>query len=313
MLRTRTAFIVGAGASVAYGLPTGNSLRRLLIDNSSSRQPLPLLRMAGLPDERIDYLEHLSHDLRASVCGSIDEFLQTRDDHAPNLKRIVAAVLLHKEYASITNWPLDDDWIGWLFSHVFDESTWSFSERASFVVFNYDRLIALGFRTILRTRFRRDQASVDAAMQTLRIVHVYGQLGTIKPASPDHRYVIDGPSVWDVSRAADGIKLMGERATEELATQAWSLIDQSQVVVCLGFYGHKSNIDLLNKRADDRGLLVGKRTYSTGYDMTTTERHRVMKRAYRNTSYPGELSNVTWGEDREGCLAFLRRTASFID
>lgn len=37
MITKNTLFILGAGASVPYGYPTGRELRKLLISNSSDR------------------------------------------------------------------------------------------------------------------------------------------------------------------------------------------------------------------------------------------------------------------------------------
>jgi hypothetical protein len=77
MIKTKTLFILGAGASNPFGYPTGAKLRDLIIEQKERRSILNVLNVYGdddiKPFER--HQESFIDEFRKSSVYSIDSFL----------------------------------------------------------------------------------------------------------------------------------------------------------------------------------------------------------------------------------------------
>lgn len=122
MIQRPTTFVVGAGASCSFGLPTGGqllSLSRELTPNSTVYQ---LLLQSGVG---LDDLDPLLQQIRDDVFAeSIDDFLLSRQGQPKLVKagRSLIAALLGSEIARSGAYTrqkdgVEDDWLSGRCSH----------------------------------------------------------------------------------------------------------------------------------------------------------------------------------------------------
>jgi hypothetical protein len=114
MISTNTTLVLGAGASIAMGYPTGGQLRdELLKLADSDRQGFSVA--AGLFGPSHPSIHEFVDAFRQSQMYSIDAFLARRPAFTEIGKRAIAAVLLRCEQASsLDKWQHDDGWYQYL-------------------------------------------------------------------------------------------------------------------------------------------------------------------------------------------------------
>lgn len=151
MIDTETVFVLGAGASVPYGYPTGDELRRLII-RGFPRKADHDDYCVGLEKDEIedivDMARILSDKFENARSPSIDIFLARRPEFYEIGRRAIAQIIHEKEKISVFEYDMDDpekDWYKYLFHRMTEtltdkESYMKFSEnKVSFITFNYDR------------------------------------------------------------------------------------------------------------------------------------------------------------------------------
>ena len=110
MISTNTTLVLGAGASIAMGYPTGGELRLelLKLTNVDKRQ---FSIESGLYAAGEEHLQGFIDAFRRSQMYSIDAFLARRPEFTDIGKRAIAAVLLEREAAcSLDRWNHEDGW-----------------------------------------------------------------------------------------------------------------------------------------------------------------------------------------------------------
>lgn len=213
MIRRKTVFVVGAGASSEVGLPTGPGLSVQI----ASRLDFEVDRQGGhlaSGDEQVYHCLHAflaarraTHPAMADMFRhakrlrngmrqglSIDTFLDTHQDE-PDLvfcgKAAIARVILDAEgsssmYADATSQSVDWDRLGqtwypqlWktLSQGVSKSDIDKIFKNVSFVVFNYDRCVELFLLASLQNHFNLDLAHARSLVNSVPILHPYGSLG----------------------------------------------------------------------------------------------------------------------------------------
>lgn len=214
MLRTYT-YVVGAGASVEFGFPVGETLTaeiakllKFSFDNFSRFQTgdrVLASAFEGVPHPdgnvyRSEYLLRISADISRNMglAPSIDNYLEAQKDKEgiPEVGKmaIARAILQHERKCGLwVDWRkghevdfsrLNDNWLTRLFRVLTAQRGLdSFSEalaQCRFVTFNYDRVIEHFFAKAIGSYFGLNANEVaEFISQHLNIVHVYGSLGNL--------------------------------------------------------------------------------------------------------------------------------------
>ncbi len=240
MITKPTVLVVGAGASIDFGFPSGLQLVQRLIDRGHiDGATTDALRENDFTPEAVGAF---SDALDGSQKLSVDVFLANRPDLVPIGKALIAASLIPYElpHGVLRNGPRPS-WLQILLERLPESpSEWP-KCGLSIVTFNYDRVIEYFLFTALVNGHRQ---SVDEATNILRnidIVHVHGALGAFPGLgdSADTRPFDSGVSAGSVHMAAKGIKIIHEgRDDDEGVVLARELIEAAYEVVFLGFgYG----------------------------------------------------------------------------
>lgn len=129
-------------------------------------------------------------------------------------------------------------------------------ERASFVVFNYDRCIEEFLTTALERRFAIDRGRALKALFKCKIVHPYGQVGAFEPDKPNH---VPFGRLGDWRRlpeVAGRIRTFTEAMEEGGGDRVKDCVAEAETIVFMGFGWLPQNMALL--RADNRATNASK-------------------------------------------------------
>ncbi len=123
MITENTLFILGAGASAAYGYPTGSELRRLII-----KEFIADFHNSLFPDERIhlpnsSFIKEFAYAFDKSDDILIDYFLHTcnNESYVKIGKQAIALYIQKSDEKYLSSWNIEynqDDWYPVLFSKL---------------------------------------------------------------------------------------------------------------------------------------------------------------------------------------------------
>jgi len=326
MITTQTVFVVGAGASVPYGLPTGADLRTEVIQEGSREDAKEIYR--PLISEPLSIIG-LREALEATGPLSVDAIIE----HLPNLleagKAAMSRVLLARE-GHEDLFRSGSDWIGYLFQYMAAPLDEFARNSVGFVTFNYDRLIEHKLTVALARLHGTSYAKAWEQVRQLPIVHVYGQLGEYSP-EPNGT----GLAVWKesfsgdrlspprVREAASGIRLIHERGGElQSVTEARKLLRFAKRVVFLGFGFDDNNVERIGADMYEVRSHALDPIYGSAYEMAPGEMIRAMDNVNKHfglvAKVEGGISSFT-GVKRDqirlfdqDCLGTLRQVAHLL-
>lgn len=273
----KTIFVLGAGASVPYELPTGPGLKAQVIKNGLQSPSLPevaaAIEASGATHEGI---REVLKDMGRSDSVSIDDWARDNVGVDVITKSLIASSLLHmendKSVCPVQGLPNTcRDWLGPLLNHLISAGLLN---EVAFVTFNFDRVLERRVLSAMQGRYRIAHAATAwERLGNLTVVHVSGILGEPEWAGGDSTLTVpfsSGITVDHVRRAAGMIHYVHEaRSAADLAT-AESLISQSPLVVFLGFGFHRTNVDHLKiKRRPDARFIA------SAFNLTAAEAREI--------------------------------------
>jgi len=298
MVSTPVTFVVGAGASKAYGLPLGSNL----LSNARSITPQDALYQAilRLAPIRPGPLNDILSDLKAHSAQSIDFYLHTRDTE-PEVQRVGKLLIAGTMASRLQNLPTrnpEDEWLGYLLGEMM-AGAGSFdaflnANHVQFVTFNFDSVIENEFTAVLQRTYRN--VVPDAIAERFPVLHLHGRL----PSLPT--YPFSSPSVeWDdwLVRASAAVKIVTDDVPVELIDRANRMLKAASHICCLGFAYDPLNMDQLRINRGAPKQFAERKIFGSAYGLHDGEKHRVKLR------WPG--ARIELGAIGEGCLACLRR------
>jgi len=311
----RTTIVVGAGASVPYGLPTAIDISKSAKSIAAGDEIFRLLA-AALDDAAL--LTTTLDDIKRHPAESIDQYLEHRhhrDRTAFTAKALIAAVLGREMLAARRREPRPgEDWIrhvvSWL-GHGARRPD-EFAKRAAavtFITFNFDSILEEQIGHLIRHMYADEEASLlSEALRAVKIIHVHGRLPTL-PASDS---LLDSTRVqihvqgshypprtewvdW-VRAAAQAIRVIQDDIDDETLTVVREHIAEARILCFLGFSFETSN---LGKLGIPGRLVIDtyRLFFGCAYRMPQSDRERIAT-LFANT--------IRLGSDTQDCLAFLR-------
>jgi len=273
MIKTPTVLVLGAGASVPYGLASGAQLREMLCE-------LPDSGYAATFQENDLYTQHdleiFSREFLRSGVNSIDRFLAQQPKHQPLGKLAIAAILCSLEQPDlIDRCGRAEHWYAALWNAMIYEVETAqglVGNQVRFVTFNYDRSLEYFLHSAISNTFGPDNGAL-AGLSTA-ILHVYGQLGGFcaAPREGGRTYTPDLSRPL-LQTAAEGIRIIPEARIDErefLTARAW--FEWAERVFFLGFSFDPLNVlrlglaDVAARKG--RGVPA---VFASVYDMTPAE------------------------------------------
>jgi hypothetical protein len=314
MLAQRTVIIVGAGASVEAGLPTGEGLIPKITDYLGNTQGdiREYLRYAPIQPEaggdRRRNMAMMDAAAKRIVKGihssfSIDNFIdENKDDKFVETvgKLAIAKTILDAEHASrmmvepgnIYNEPhlanLRGTWYTKLSSLIFEgcdaQSLPQRLSRLTFIIFNYDRCVEHFLFWAIRLTYGLTNQEAAEVMKHVTIYHPYGKVGSLPWQGEKTPVHFGNPGEWsvDIWPVAATLKTFteGVESTEHEAIQ--QAVFEANMVIFLGFAFHNLNMFLLmDRRKPTQAFAEQKRYFGTVYKRSKSDieilEHRVKK------------------------------------
>lgn len=255
MIKTKSLLIIGAGASLPYGYPTGAQLAEELSNPDNLKDLECKIHKAGISE--------FCKVFKQSPKYSIDAFLSSRGDDQigkpPDGKSIgayqsfgtygecgklaLASCLIKKEKIDTLTTPNDDHWMKYLWNVLSSSDSKSdfVRNQLKIVSFNYDRVIEQYFQTSIEAFFGIGAEEASKLMrETLEIVHVYGNLQDLSQRAYGE--------AADISEVAKCIKVIPEArdGKDGFFKKAKQMISWADKICFIGF-----GFDLINIRRLD--------------------------------------------------------------
>jgi hypothetical protein len=265
MITQDTVLILGAGASMAYGFPSGQKLKSLIWQKlENCRDVIPIAFGADIATlaqrEAFDvFVENFRENLLLSPDYSIDSFLEHHNDDYKKLGKIgIASVLLPLErkrylyddwmlsfttenFSSIIR-PKDGHWYQYLFNQIckhckFEEFS---CNKISVITFNYDRSLEYYLLNCLRAKYKKSLPECAEVLKKIPILHVYGKLGNLPELSDSDSIKYDTPegvpsdSLETAERSIKIIHVPNTNTSPEFL-DAQKLIIKAKRIYFLGF------------------------------------------------------------------------------
>ncbi|MGH1453500.1 MAG: hypothetical protein ACRBBV_10045 [Paracoccaceae bacterium] len=280
-MRRKKVFIVGAGASKEFDLPTGMELVKRIEQAASGSDrgfegytPSDTVVAGALGYIASDLNQFSKNDIfdgllaiknNMGLAPSIDNFLEAHSDKLPWAlagKVAIARCILQAEARSplkfdnsnIHNRPeffrLGSNWLSRVFQTLVaqrkQEDFFNALKTCHFITFNYDRIIEQFFHQAIKSYFQLSSSEVDERCRdALNVLHVYGHLGDVNCQTAGDFGGRSDDSQY-LARAAQGIRTFSEGVSDPRRMQiakAW--IDNSDVVAFLGFGFLPLNLEAL--------------------------------------------------------------------
>jgi len=270
MFAKETILVLGAGASMPYGFPSGRKLVDEIITGLSGIYDKGSL-FSIVRKKRCLRSEFINR-LIFSDCESVDAFLEKKQnqDLVEIGKQSIAIALLEHEredrffskYRSGRR-----DWYSQLFSRLneglhFEEVQ---KNKISIITFNYDRSLEYYLATALSNLYRKSMEKSQEILDAIPIIHVHGKVGRLpwdkisdqdEQKSSCHTVPFGGKAlsfrwIWrqneTILRAAMGIRIIPEEMddTPEFI-KARELLQNAKKIFFLGFGFHPTNIRRLS-------------------------------------------------------------------
>lgn len=175
MIKTKTLFILGAGASKPYGYPTGNDLRYKILTMMDEDDIIDAYTKWYLQKNKNMLVSNSSEVFKEKFEGSadysIDAFLEHRPEFMEIGKIYIAKILISfEEDKRLRN--IKDNW----YMYLFNRMKISFEElgknKISFITFNYDRSLEYFLFKAIQDKFTKTSNECAEMMKKFPIVHL---------------------------------------------------------------------------------------------------------------------------------------------
>ena len=307
MISTKTVLILGAGASAPYGFPLGRPLLNQICDELSPERHPNLLHQVLIDlGHTASNIGDFRNDLRYFDPGSVDEFLEKNTDYMDLGKLAIACVLIpfEDEKRLFPPYASGGHWYKQLADALEIESEAVCNNQLAVLTFNYDRSLEQYLRTVIRTRRHCSFSEAAKILQSIPIIHLYGDLGTMEGATHDAPLYSPDIEPERVKAAAGSLKILHESKdrTPEF-DQGVELLEAAERIYFLGFGYHPTNVRRL-------------RVFNSEWDADRKARQTVngTSQGIENQEWGPIATNVLHGNFRGqpfggDCFAFLRRSA----
>ncbi len=314
MITSETVFILGAGASKDYGLPTGEELKHSIIQHimPDSGRPHKIASEIGVDGINATWIREFAENLQGSSLASVDAWL----DRHPNFWEIGKICICHA-IAMLER--ADAIWRPGWYDVLWREMTGGvkgveglLENKVSFITFNYDRSLEEFLMKSAKATFKDEECAKH--LSKLPIIHVYGQAGYLdwqeKPmGAPVRSYqTIDGAEDgWKKAKnCAQAIKILGEgKYDSEEFVRTEKYLSEARKIYFLGFGYNPENMRRLGHY-----FILGKAVFGTYYQA----KYKIPDRLKNGESnglgkyIPFDLTNI---DDDKNLSTYLREIVGY--
>lgn len=264
---SKTIFILGAGSSHPYGLPTGDLLKKNLLSYQYNTSNIAWVQFKEYVKKCFDpkFEQNIStfcESLRLSGSASVDTFLNGYGKE--HLFHFIGTTLISFE---ISNYNLkqrpDGEWIEYFIKRFISYNRNNFIQAPPKVLsFNYDKI----FEHKLNMNFEKE--TNNRSTSPISVEHIYGSVSLHNSSKTFDQNDPKIDSWFDsiISDAANNINLIRQN---EIVSK-WNTIKNFEMIVLLGYGFDPYNNKILFENLENLELLIKeKRIISTGIKMNS--------------------------------------------
>jgi hypothetical protein len=299
VLKIKSVFVLGAGASAPFGFPTGVQLTNnvVTIVKERSSHAYDLLTNSGLSFSPTE-LNMFGDALYYSGKNSVDAFLEYREDFLIVGKALMVVALIPFEVPETIMRYDQGNWLRYMFNQLNADFDQFSDDEIAFVTFNYDRTVEWFLATCLANSFSKTIEECKSVLEAIPIVHLHGRLGYLPWESKRGRpygAIVDENSI---RTAMAEIKIIHEDINDGRDAdfaKAKELLKNAEKIYFIGFGFNKINVERLGI-AD----LEPNKCIATTYGLTANE--------------VGYIHKITDGKvvfDGNDCMNFCRNRVSW--
>jgi len=272
MIMDNTVLVLGAGASMPYGFPSGRELffiikKGLNIFTQGKRIVWEKLRTLGIKDNEIkDFRSALNY----ADSPSIDAFLEHRSEFSEVGKLSIALILIpYEDERRLFNIggsaDMPSSWYRYLMDKLDAKDCDEFKyNKLSVITFNYDRSWEHYLFTALKHRYGITDNECVESLSSMPIIHVYGSLGSLPwQASNYSRSYEKTNDLSEIQKASKQIIVMSEKDdSAPVFFRVFELMEKASKIYFLGFGYHNTNLRRLGmgrlvKKGNRFGTSIG--------------------------------------------------------
>lgn len=313
MIKEKTLFVLGAGASRPYVYPTGKELRHQIISRFVGRYSASVLRGEKshiVKETSSRKVKHFCETFLKSSNKSIDLFLSRNPSFAGYGILAILIMILDAELRSKFREDMDDvnqDW----YSYLFDRMTADFIQEGqyhiaenniSFITFNYDRSLEHFIHESLGNSFTSvNTTEIINEVKKIRIVHIYGKVADLKWQNHGEGipYRTKPNQIW-IPDLSKNIKVIYDETSDPTIDEARQLLMNADRIFFLGFGYAEENMKLLNFPGV---VKPGQKVYGTAKGLSGKEISDVKDSYFvRDDTEPSDIII-----DEVDCITLLRK------
>ena len=251
MIEKPTVLILGAGASMPYGFPSGEELMLEILEeirpNSGKELFRVLLGFGFKPNDIDDFYTGLKHSRKFSV----DEFLERRPEFMKIGKIAITLTLsTYEKKDELFEQKSDKDWYRYLWVKLSDTTFEDFDKnQLSIITFNYDRSIEHFLFSTMRALYKKSRQDCEKKLKKIPIIHVHGRLGALPWQGKNGRSYNHKINLDEVVKISGQIKIMKEQDDSPREfEEAVRILNSAELICPLGFGYNPRNLQRLKAK-----------------------------------------------------------------
>ncbi len=291
MIKEQTLIIFGAGANSSYGYPTGEELKRNIIEDFpniySKYEP-------AIPHDELVTINEFCKAFDGSDDILIDYFLETcNNPQFVNYGKLAIMMFIaesEKKVSKMKNIDFTkDDWYPILFNKLVegirDPRALNKNNKINFITFNYDRFLEYRLTKSIKNKFSLDWENSYDIVNKFGIIHTFDRLPAL-PFEDKLKYYNYGEDIpfADIKEYAKKIKIVSERNQIDKES-IYGLISGADKIYFLGFGYNKENLSLLDIYGN---IIKNIKIYGTAYGLNEQKIYEVRKIIGREKAFANE-------------------------
>jgi len=322
----KTVFVIGAGANVEIGMPSGKMLKNDIIKtldfssffrkaNNKNIDIYFAMQQANRSDQEINNTASIIKKALPHTI-SIDNFIDMHRDK-PDIAlcgklAIIYCILKAEKNSSLykfinyENDNLLNTWYPLFFQKISENCDLNdFIIRMkdiSFIIFNYDRCFEYYMINVIQIVYKTSRENAEKIVEEMNIIHPYGKIDDLQKVPLGAEL-----NSHQLLKCAANIRTFTEDSEETINERKdiIQLINKVNRIIFLGFAYHPMNLDIIFKRVvhSTTAVILTNHIYcyGTGYEISENDRKHV-EFLLKQCSFRVEICDIS----NVSCTQFFR-------